>query len=56
MMDTGFSHSVEKDAINALTGLGIAKPMAETAVKKVSDSAKEILSLEDIIKQALKNL
>ena len=56
MMDTGFSHSVEKDAINALTGLSIAKPMAETAVKKVSDSAKEILSLEDIIKQALKNL
>jgi len=46
----------EKDAIAALIGLGIRKPMAETAVKKVSDSAKEALSLEDIIKQALKNL
>lgn len=46
----------EKDAITALVGLGIAKPMAEQAVKKVSDSAKETLSLEDIIKQALKNL
>jgi len=46
----------EKDAIAALIGLGISKPMAETAVKKVSDSAKEALSLEDIIKQALKNL
>ncbi|MBG9376877.1 Holliday junction branch migration protein RuvA [Panacibacter sp. DH6] len=45
-----------KDAINALVGLGIAKPVAEQAVKKVSDSAKEALSLEDIIKQALKNL
>ena len=49
-------HSAEKDAIAALTGLGIAKPMAESAVKKVSQSAKEILSLEEIIKQALKNL
>ena len=47
---------VEKDAVNALTGLGIGKSMAEAAVKKVSESAKEILSLEDIIKQALKNL
>ena len=45
-----------KDAINALVGLGIARPVAEQAVKKVSDSAKEALSLEDIIKQALKNL
>jgi len=48
--------SSERDAINALMGLGIAKQMAESAVKKVSDSAKEALSLEDIIKQALKNL
>ena len=46
----------QKDAVTALVGLGIAKPMAEQAVKKVSDSAKETLSLEDIIKQALKNL
>lgn len=49
-------HSTEKDAVAALIGLGIAKPMAESAVKKVSQSAKEILSLEEIIKQALKNL
>jgi holliday junction DNA helicase RuvA len=48
--------SNEKDAVNALVGLGIAKPMADLAVKKVSESAKETLSLEDIIKQALKNL
>ena len=47
---------VEKDAIAALMGLGIARTMAETAVKKVSDSGKEALSLEDIIKQSLKNL
>ena len=48
--------SAERDAVNALTGLGIAKPVADLAVKKVSESAKETLSLEDIIKQALKNL
>lgn len=48
--------SAEKDAVNALTGLGIGRTMAESAVKKVSESAKETLSLEDIIKLALKNL
>ena len=48
--------SVEQDSVNALVGLGIGKPMAESAVKKVSESSKETLSLEDIIKQALKNL
>jgi len=48
--------ATERDAVNALIGLGITKPMAEAAVKKVSQSAKETLSLEDIIKQSLKNL
>jgi len=48
--------STERDAVNALIGLGITKPMAEAAVKKVSQSAKEALSLEDIIKHSLKNL
>lgn len=49
-------YSAEKDALQALMALGIAKPMAEKALKKVFDSDKEILSLEEIIKQALKNL
>jgi Holliday junction DNA helicase RuvA len=48
--------STERDAVNALVGLGITKPMAEAAVKKVSQSVKEALSLEDIIKHSLKNL
>jgi Holliday junction DNA helicase RuvA len=48
--------STERDAVNALIGLGVSKPVAEAAVKKVSQSAKETLSLEDIIKQSLKNL
>lgn len=51
----GFGSNVNTDAVNALIGLGIGRPMAENAVKKVTDSNKEI-TLEDIIKQALKNL
>jgi holliday junction DNA helicase RuvA len=43
------------DAINALIALGIAKPMAEKAVQKVI-FANSNLSLQDIIKQALKNI
>lgn len=58
--NTGISNnmiaSTERDAVQALIGLGISRPLAETAVKKVSGSGKEILSLEDIIKQALKNI
>ena len=55
---TGVNTDVLKlrDAVNALVGLGIAKPVAEAAVKKVSKSDKDAFSLEDIIKQALKNL
>jgi len=44
------------DAVNALIALGIGRPMAEQAVKKTMASIKENSSLEDIIKQALKNL
>ncbi len=51
----GFVHNVNADAVNALIGLGIGRPMAENAVKKVTISNNEI-SLEDLIKQALKNL
>jgi Holliday junction DNA helicase RuvA len=54
--EAGHDITKEKDAVNALIGLGIAKPVAEAAVKKVSESAKDAFSLEDIIKQALKNL
>lgn len=48
-------HTVDADAINALVALGISKPMAENAVKKVILSNPDI-ALEDMIKQALKNL
>jgi len=44
------------DAVNALVSLGIAKPMAEQAVKKVLSSTPEINNIEELIKNALKNL
>lgn len=47
--------SVENDAITALVALGIGRAMAESAIKKVIQTTPDI-TLEDIIKQALKNL
>ncbi|MFY7900649.1 MAG: Holliday junction branch migration protein RuvA, partial [Chitinophagaceae bacterium] len=47
--------SIDQDAITALVALGISRPMAENAIKKVVKDQPSI-PLEDIIKQALKNL
>ncbi|MBL7759159.1 MAG: Holliday junction branch migration protein RuvA [Sediminibacterium sp.] len=53
----GFAASqTDTDAVNALISLGIGRVMAEQAVKKVMKAAPGNDSLEDIIKQALKNL
>jgi Holliday junction DNA helicase RuvA len=53
-----FTHiqSVDADAVNALIALGIGRAVAEQAVKKTMASAPEKISIEEIIKQALKNL
>ncbi len=48
-------NNIEQDALNALIALGIAKPVAELALKKVNRST-DILNLEELIKTALKNL
>lgn len=48
--------SVDADAVNALVALGIGKAVAEQAVKKTMTTQTPDSSLEDIIKQALKNL
>lgn len=48
--------TVDSDAVNALIALGISRPMAEQAVKKTMEFATGQASLEEIIKQALKNL
>lgn len=54
---SGFSlQQNDVDAVNALISLGIGRAMAEQAVKKVVKALPENHSLEDIIKQALKNL
>lgn len=48
--------SIDSDAVYALIALGIGRPMAEQAVKKTMTNIAPDASLEDIIKQALKNL
>jgi Holliday junction DNA helicase RuvA len=48
--------TIDADAVYALIALGIGKPMAELAVKKTMNNIAADASLEDIIKQALKNL
>jgi Holliday junction DNA helicase RuvA len=51
----GVTTNANVDAVNALIGLGIGRAIAENAVKKVSTPNTD-MGLEDIIKQALKNL
>lgn len=48
-------HTVDADAVNALVALGIAKPVADLAVKKTLQLYPD-LELEHLIKHALKNL
>lgn len=50
------SQTVDADAVNALIALGIGRAMAEQAIKKTMTNVTANTSLEDIIKQALKNL
>lgn len=47
---------VEQDALNALLGLGIPKANAESAIKKSIKAESDDLSVEELIKAALKNL
>jgi Holliday junction DNA helicase RuvA len=54
--DNAGAPSVDSDAVNALVALGIGRAMAEQAVRKTAPAMPEGSSLEDIIKQALKNL
>ena len=48
------NNSLDRDALNALLALGIAKPQAEAAIKKVNVVQPEINNLEELIKKALK--
>ncbi len=50
------NNTLEQDALNALVSLGIARPVAEQAVKKVISAETVPQKVEDIIKQVLKIL
>jgi Holliday junction DNA helicase RuvA len=50
------SNTLEQDAFNALVTLGIARPAAENAIRKVLHEGPGTDKIEDIIKKALKIL
>jgi holliday junction DNA helicase RuvA len=49
-------NTFEQDALNALVALGISRPVAEQAIKKIVISEPSINSLETLIKKALKSI
>ncbi len=53
-IDASGGNTFELDALNALVALGITRPVAEQAIKKVVISNPTINTLEEIIKNALK--
>jgi len=58
--ETNFSslinNTLEQDALNALTALGIGRPVAEQALKRVLTAEPGSDKLEEVIKKVLKNL
>jgi len=50
------NNTLEQDALNALVSLGISRPVAEQAIKKLALDAPVPQKVEDIIKQVLKIL
>jgi len=55
-ISTLINNTLEQDALNALITLGIARPAAELAIKKVMNDVSGTDKVEDIIKKALKIL
>jgi holliday junction DNA helicase RuvA len=47
-------NSLEQDALNALTALGISRQQAETSIQKIIIAEPSVSKLEDLIKKALK--
>jgi len=50
------NNTLQQDALNALVSLGIARPVAEQALKRLAMAAPAPQKVEDIIKQVLKIL
>jgi holliday junction DNA helicase RuvA len=57
-LDTNVSvhtgNSLQQDALNALTALGISRIQAENSIQKIIHAEPSVLKLEDLIKKALK--
>jgi holliday junction DNA helicase RuvA len=57
-LDAGHSlhmgNSLEQDALNALTALGISRSQAELSIQKIIRAEPSVSQLEDLIKKALK--
>lgn len=49
-----WGNSLELDALNALTALGISRQQAEQSIKKIILAEPSVSKLEDLIKKALK--
>jgi len=47
-------NSLETDALNALTALGISRSQAENAIQKIIRVEPTVSQLEELIKKALK--
>ena len=47
-------NTLEQDSLNALVALGISRPVAEQAIKKIIISEPSVNTLETLIKKALK--
>lgn len=53
-LSTHRGNSLEADALNALTALGISRSQAEQAIQKIIRVEPAVSQLEDLIKKALK--
>ena len=49
-----WGNSLEQDALNALTALGISRQQAEQSIQKIILAEPSVSKLEDLIKKALK--
>ena len=54
--DVLINNTLDQDALNALIALGINRSAGEQAIGRVRKSNPELHKIEDIIKQALKNI
>ncbi len=54
--DMLINNTLDQDALNALIALGISRSVGEQAIGRVRKSNPELHKIEDIIKQALKNI